>query len=255
MNKICSFIVLASVAGSVSAQTKPATKPKTATTAKPATTAQAPVFKTSADSLSYCIAMSTALYFKEKGATNINPAMASKAFEDVIKKDKPAFTQEQMNQVIITYLQNLEKVKADETRRAGTAFLEANKAKPGVVTLPSGLQYQIVTQGTGPKPAATDRVKVHYRGTLIDGTVFDSSIDRGEPAEFPVNGVIAGWTEALQLMPVGSKWKLFIPSNLAYGDRDAGQAIKGGSTLLFDVELLSIENQDSTPKADSTQQK
>jgi FKBP-type peptidyl-prolyl cis-trans isomerase FklB len=255
MNKISSFIILASVAGSVSAQTKPATKPKSTTTAKPATASQVTVCKTPADSLSYAIAMSTALYFKEKGANNINPSMASKAFEDVLKKDKPIFTQEQMNQVIVTYLQNLEKVKADATRQAGTAFLAANKNNPGVVVLPSGLQYMIVTQGTGPKPSATDRVKVHYRGTLVDGTVFDSSIDRGEPAEFPVNGVIAGWTEALQLMPVGSKWKLFIPSNLAYGDRDAGQAIKGGSTLIFDVELLSIETQDTTPKADSTQQK
>ena len=117
--------------------------------------------------------------------------------------------------------------------------IESEASKAGVVTLPSGLQYQIIKEGTGPKPTATDKVKCHYHGMLIDGTVFDSSVDRGQPIELSVSGVIPGWTEALQLMPVGSKWKLFIPSNLAYGDQETG-AIKAGSTLIFDVELLDI---------------
>lgn len=123
----------------------------------------------------------------------------------------------------------------------GKKFLEENKAKEGVVTLESGLQYQIITEGTGAKPALTDRVKCHYHGTLIDGTVFDSSVERNEPSVFPVNGVIKGWTEALQMMPVGSKWKLFIPSELAYGESGAGDKILPNSTLVFEVELIDIE--------------
>jgi FKBP-type peptidyl-prolyl cis-trans isomerase FklB len=121
----------------------------------------------------------------------------------------------------------------------GQAFLKENGARDGVVTLPSGLQYEILTDADGPKPAATDRVTTHYRGTLIDGTVFDSSYDRGQPATFPLNGVIAGWTEALQLMSVGSKWRLFIPPELAYGARAQGP-IPANSTLIFDVELIEI---------------
>jgi FKBP-type peptidyl-prolyl cis-trans isomerase FklB len=123
----------------------------------------------------------------------------------------------------------------------GQKFLAENKTKEGVTTLESGLQYQVITTGTGEKPTLTDRVKCHYHGTLIDGTVFDSSVDRGEPSVFPVNGVIKGWTEALQLMPVGSKWKLFIPADLAYGANGAGDKILPNSALIFEVELLSIE--------------
>jgi len=124
------------------------------------------------------------------------------------------------------------------------AFLEANKTKEGVVTLPSGLQYKVLQAGTGPKPAATDTVVCNYRGTLLDNTEFDSSYKRGQPATFPVGGVIKGWTEALQLMPVGSKWQLFIPADLAYGDRGAGGQIGPGATLIFEVELLSIQSAD-----------
>ncbi len=130
----------------------------------------------------------------------------------------------------------------EANKKEGDAFLAANKAKEGVVTLPSGLQYKILTQGTGPKPTATDSVVCNYRGTLINGTEFDSSYKRGEPATFPVSGVIKGWTEALQLMPVGSKWQLFVPSDLAYGERSPGPEIAPDSTLIFEVELLSIQN-------------
>ena len=126
------------------------------------------------------------------------------------------------------------------TKEKGKAFLAENKKKEGVIETASGLQYKVVKMGTGPKPHETDKVKVHYHGTLIDGTVFDSSVERGEPIEFPLNGVIKGWTEGVQLMPVGSKFIFYIPSDLAYGDRDAGPTIKGGSTLIFEVELLEI---------------
>jgi FKBP-type peptidyl-prolyl cis-trans isomerase len=129
-------------------------------------------------------------------------------------------------------------------KKESVEFLAANKAKDGVVTLPSGLQYKILTAGTGPKPTASDTVVCNYRGTLISGTEFDSSYKRGQPASFPVNGVIKGWTEALQLMPVGSKWQLFVPSDLGYGDRGAGADIGPGATLIFEVELLSIQSKD-----------
>jgi FKBP-type peptidyl-prolyl cis-trans isomerase FklB len=139
-----------------------------------------------------------------------------------------------------------EKMKqaGDNNKKEGDAFLAANKSKPGVVTLPSGLQYKIVKEGTGPKPSASDTVVCNYRGTLINGTEFDSSYKRGEPASFPVSGVIKGWTEALQLMPVGSKWELYIPPDLAYGARGAGADIGPNTTLLFEVELLSIQGKE-----------
>ena len=145
----------------------------------------------------------------------------------------------------LTQLQtDLRTKQMDVNKKAGADFLEANKAKEGVVALPSGLQYKILTEGTGPKPSPTDTVSCNYRGTLLNGTEFDSSYKRGQPASFPVNGVIKGWTEALQLMPVGSKWQLFIPSDLAYGDRgaDPRSGIGPGATLIFDVELLSIQD-------------
>jgi FKBP-type peptidyl-prolyl cis-trans isomerase FklB len=145
-----------------------------------------------------------------------------------------------------------EKMKqaSDKNKSEGAAFLAANKDKDGVKTLPSGLQYKIITEGTGPKPTTTDTVVCNYRGTLINGTEFDSSYKRGEPATFPVGGVIKGWTEALQLMPVGSKWQLFVPSDLAYGDRGAGAEIGPNSTLIFEVELMSIKPKDADKAKD-----
>jgi FKBP-type peptidyl-prolyl cis-trans isomerase FklB len=130
--------------------------------------------------------------------------------------------------------------KAAANLKAGRDFLEANKNKEGIVALPSGLQYEVLTMGEGPKPNASDKVTCHYHGTLIDGTVFDSSVKRGQPATFPLNMVIKGWTEGLQLMPTGSKWRFFIPANLGYGDRQVSAEIGPNSTLIFDVELLSI---------------
>ena len=144
------------------------------------------------------------------------------------------------------------KVAAAGNKKEGDEFLAANKTKEGVVTLPSGLQYKILTVGTGPKPAATDSVTCNYRGTLINSTEFDSSNKRGQPATFQVNGVIKGWTEALQLMPVGSKWQLFVPAELGYGDRGSGPQIGPGATLIFEVELLSIGSKDKQPEAAPT---
>jgi len=140
-----------------------------------------------------------------------------------------------------------EKVKSDaanaaeENKKAGLAFLEENAKKEGIITTNSGLQYEIITAGNGDIPKESDQVSTHYHGSLIDGTVFDSSVERGQPAEFPVNGVIKGWVEALQLMPVGSKWRLYIPSDLAYGDHGSGPVIGPGATLIFDIELLAIK--------------
>ncbi|WP_214457126.1 FKBP-type peptidyl-prolyl cis-trans isomerase [Flavihumibacter fluvii] len=230
-----STLLLAAIAGiSQTAKTSPKPAPK-----KPA---QAPVatLKTAIDSVSYAVGMSLASFYKEQGITQINTALVTRALNDAMKGQKTLLTEEQMNMSISNYLQQLKKEKSAVARKAGEEFLAANKSKPGVVTLPSGLQYLVIKEGTGPKPAVTETVKCHYHGTLIDGTIFDSSVDRGAPIDFPVNGVIKGWIEALQLMPVGSKWKLFIPADLAYGDNQAGAKIAPGSTLIFDVELIEI---------------
>lgn len=234
-----------------------------AQTTKPATTVHKtadasramvsnPALKTTQDSLSYAIGLSVAKFYKQQNITNINTAMVTRAINDVNKKAKLLLDEQQANSCIINYMQKNKAEKAAGNKKLGQDFLAANKNKPGVVTLPSGLQYTIIKQGTGPKPAITDRVRVHYHGTLIDGRVFDSSIERGQPIELAVNGVIPGWTEALQLMPAGSKWKLFIPSNLAYGDQSPGETIPGGSTLIFDVELLDILKQANANAPDTT---
>ena len=195
--------------------------------------------KSETDSVSYAMGASLANFYKSQGVNHLNIALVTKAIEDVMK-DNCALTEQQINMSISDYLQKIKGANMEKVKTAGTAFLAENKSKPGVTTLPSGLQYMVLTEGTGPKPTASDKVKCHYHGTLIDGTVFDSSVERGQPATFPVNGVIKGWVEALQLMNTGSKWRLFIPSELAYGDRQAGAKILPGSTLIFDVELLEI---------------
>lgn len=174
------------------------------------------------------------------GASDINLDLLIAAMEKSLKGEETALNADTANMIVRNYFEGVSKKEAQKTLEAGQAFLEANKAKEGVITLPSGLQYEIITEGTGPKPVETDKVKCHYHGTLIDGKVFDSSVDRGEPAEFPVNGVIPGWVEALQLMPVGSKWKLYVPAELAYGERGAGQDIGPNTALIFEVELLEI---------------
>lgn len=221
-------------------QTKPkAPVKKPATTTKSAAAKPAPVMKNALDSFSYALGLSMANFYKEQGVQNINIPLVTKALND-IKAGKPMLNEMDINNAIISYMQAAKGEKASGEKKIGQAFLDSNKTQAGVVTLPSGLQYRILKEGTGAKPGLTDKVKVHYEGKLINGKTFDSSIERGEPIELGVNGVIPGWTEALQLMPVGSKWKLFIPSNLGYGDDGAGNDIKPGATLVFDVELIDI---------------
>lgn len=242
------------VAGQANAQTKKTAPKKPAPAAKAAssaTTATAgTALKTSQDSISYSIGLFMAQNLKQQGMNDLNQAVLIKGLQDAMSGGITRLTQEQAGTILNAYAQkqyavrNAESQKASsENKKIGNAFLAENKAKTGVVTTASGLQYTIEKEGTGAKPTASDRVKVHYTGKLLDGTVFDSSVERKTPAEFGVGEVIKGWTEALQLMPVGSKWKLFIPAELAYGDRGAGADIKPGSTLVFDVELLDIVKQ------------
>jgi FKBP-type peptidyl-prolyl cis-trans isomerase FklB len=215
------------------AQTKKTSKPITAKT-------PGKVTLSSTDSLSYAMGVQTAEYYKTQGADKINTAMVKKAYDDVYTNKTLLISAEQCNTTIQQKLQEFMSQKANAEKEAGAKFLEANKKKPGVITLPSGLQYEIITKGTGPIPKATDTVKANYIGSLINGTEFDNSYKRGEPITIPVTGVIRGWIEALQLMPVGSKWKLYIPSDLGYGERGAGGAIPGGAALVFEIELLDI---------------
>jgi FKBP-type peptidyl-prolyl cis-trans isomerase FklB len=210
-------------------------------TVKPMT-AKVPVKTTlsSTDSLSYAMGVQTAEYYKAQGADKINTAMVKKAYDDVYNNKTLLISPEQCNMTIQKKIQNFMSQKANAEKEAGAKFLEANKKKPGVITLPSGLQYEIITKGTGPVPKATDTIKANYIGSLIDGKEFDNSYKRGQSITIPVTGVIGGWVEALQLMPVGSKWKLYIPSELGYGDRGAGASIPGGAALIFEIELLDI---------------
>ena len=202
--------------------------------------------KTSIDSTSYAIGISTGAGYKENlktlpgGEANVDDLIAG--FIQAIKGDSSAMKMnpQQAQQYLQTYFVEAQAREAKKTKEEGDKFLAENKTKEGVITTESGLQYKVEKEGTGAKPTATDKVKVHYTGTLLDGTKFDSSVDRGEPAEFGVGQVIKGWTEGLQIMPVGSKYIFWIPAELAYGERGAGQDIKPNSVLKFEVELLDI---------------
>ena len=192
------------------------------------------------DKISYALGLSIGNNFKASGISNLNLEDFKKGVDDVLNENEPQLTYDEAKEVINDFFGKLQEEKGKLNKEAGQEFLRINKEKAGVVTLASGLQYQILTEGNGPKPGATDSVKCHYQGTLIDGREFDSSIKRGQPATFGLNQVIPGWTEALQLMPTGSKWKLFLPSELAYGSRGAGELIEPDSALIFEVELLEI---------------
>jgi FKBP-type peptidyl-prolyl cis-trans isomerase len=227
------------------AQTPAAKKPAAAAAAK---TAAPLALTTQKEKFSYAIGMKMGASFK-KQAVAVDGNILARGVKDAVAGGKTLLTDEEAQAVIMEVqkeiqakMQEKSKEAADANKKTGEAFLAANKGKEGVVALPSGLQYKIEKAGTGPKPTANDSVVCNYRGTLIDGKEFDSSYKRGQPATFPVTGVIKGWTEALQLMPVGSKWQLFIPSDLAYGDRGAGADIGPGATLVFEVELMSIED-------------
>jgi FKBP-type peptidyl-prolyl cis-trans isomerase FklB len=250
------------------AQNPPAKAPSqapAATANKPATTksGQTPATKAPAsrtletpkDKLSYSIGMNIGKSLKRDNV-DVDPDLLLRGVKDVLGGGTPLMTDEEAQSTLNELQADLRKKQeqeaqqlAETNKKEGEAFLAANKTKPGVVALPSGLQYKILQEGTGPKPTAADTVTVNYRGTLVNGTEFDSSYKRGQPASFPIGGIIKGWTEALLLMPVGSKWQLFIPPDLAYGQRQAGPTIGPNSTLVFEVELLSIQAKPAVPAA------
>ena len=195
---------------------------------------------TEVDTLSYSLGISVANNLVANGFEDLEVKAISSAFNDVLSDNELKLNEEEANTFIQNYFAELSQKKSQQAIDEGNKFLEENATRDGIITTSSGLQYEVLVQGNGASPKATDEVTVHYHGTLTDGTVFDSSVDRGEPASFPVNGVIPGWVEAIQLMNIGSKYKLYIPSNLAYGERGTGGVIGPNATLIFEVELLSI---------------
>lgn len=193
------------------------------------------------EKLSYALGMVIGHNLKGMGVKNLSQDDFAKAMNDVLTNQTTSLTDQEAQKLVGDFLQKQQEEATREIREEGERFLAENAKKEGVVVLPSGLQYTVLTEGTGAQPKATDRVKCHYEGTLTNGQVFDSSYRRGEPAVFPLNGVIAGWTEGVQLMKEGAKYRFFIPYDLAYGERGAGQAIPPYAALVFDVELISIE--------------
>ena len=199
--------------------------------------------ETEMEQVSYIIASNMAKNLKSQGLDTINASAVAQAFTGVFEGNELAISEEESNEIMKTFSEKMMARQAEKSAKAneaGAAYLAENGAKEGVITTESGLQYEVIVSGDGSKPTTADQVTVHYHGMLTDGTVFDSSVDRGEPATFGVTQVIKGWTEALQLMSVGDKWKLTIPSGLAYGDQGAGGMIGPGATLVFEVELKGI---------------
>lgn len=192
------------------------------------------------DKLSYALGLVIGHNLKEMGVDNLYGADFAQAVADVLAGNATTMTNAEAQQIVATYMQEKEAEKGKAAREAGKKFLAENAKKEGVTVTASGLQYIVLTEGSGRKPSATDNVKCHYEGRLTDGTVFDSSYRRGEPAVFPLNGVIAGWTEGVQLMGEGAKFRFFIPYNLAYGERGAGGSIPPYAALVFDVELIEV---------------
>lgn len=234
-----------------------AKKPGAATAAKPGTAAPATALKTDREKASYAIGANIGKSMKKEGV-DLDPAIIARGIKDGFSGAKPLLTDEQAQAALVAFSGTMKKKQeaalaavAAVNQKDGQVFLAANKAKPGVVALPSGLQYKVISAGTGPKPTAEDTVLCNYRGTLINGTEFDNSAKHGGPTEIPVGGVIKGWTEALQLMPAGSKWQLYVPAELAYGPRQAGPDIGPNSTLIFEVEVVSIQPKKETPKPEA----
>ena len=196
--------------------------------------------KNEVEKLSYCLGVNIGLSLKPQGVDKIDAQLLANAINDVVNGSKLQVDMEEVKEVLNNHFSKLQAKMNEKVLKAQEEFFTANSKNEGVITLDSGLQYQIMKEGDGEKPTLTSEVTTHYHGTTIDGNVFDSSVDRGTPATFPINGVIAGWTEALQMMTVGSKWKLFVPSALAYGERGAGTSIGPHTPLIFEVELLEI---------------
>ncbi len=241
--------------GNALAQQTPTPKPKASPTAKPAVKTPAKVnespmvLTTQKEKASYALGMNIAMSLRSQGVdAETDPNIVAQGLKDALAGGKLLLTEQEENAALTALQMDMRKKQAEKAQQAGLAnktegeaFLAANKTKDGVVTLPSGVQYKILTASIGPKPAASDTVVCNYKGTLINGKEFDSSYKRGQPATFPVGGVIKGWTEVLQLMPVGSKWQVFIPSDSAYGQQGAGADIGPNATLIFEIELLSIQ--------------
>jgi FKBP-type peptidyl-prolyl cis-trans isomerase FklB len=239
-------VLLTASAANAQAKTKPA-----AGAAKPK--AASPAFlKNSLDSFSYALGVNIANNLKLQQIDKVNSAAMQKAMADVFSNKTRALNDQQCNGVIQTTLQSSSSKRSGAEKAKGQAFLAANKKRPGVITLPSGLQYEVITKGdpAAAMPKLQDTFVAHYAGSLISGEEFESSYKRGEPITYPVTQVVKGWTEALQLMHIGDKWKLFIPSELGYGDRGSGAAIPGGATLIFDIELMDVK-----PVATATEEK
>lgn len=225
MTKIFSLLSVLLISCAASAQTK--TTP--------------PIFKSALDSASYAFGANIAADLKERGVTEINTAMLSRAMNDVFGSQQLSISQEKSLELIQAFLKEIDKKKFEINIAEEKRFLDENKKRAGVTVLPSGLQYEVIVAGNGARPKATDKVTVHYQGKLASGQEFDSSYKRGEPISLGLNQVIRGWTEGLQLMPVGSKYRLFIPSSLGYGEIGGGDAIPPYSALIFEVELISID--------------
>lgn len=211
--------------------------------------AQENPLKSQKDKVSYSIGIEIGKNLKNQ-STDLNPELLARGLQDAFSDKKALLTDEEMKEALISFQkemmakqQEAAKKLGEKNKAEGEAFLAENKKKEGITTLPSGLQYKVIKAGSGKKPKATDTVTAHYQGTLINGTEFDSSYRRGQPVSFPVNGVIPGWSEALQLMEEGAKWQVFIPSNLAYGERGAGRDIGPNATLIFEIELVSVQVQ------------
>lgn len=231
------------LAVTLNAQTKTR---KTATKSETSTTSTASI-KSSADSISYAFGISLGQYMKSQGIKVVNFSLLNKAIDQTIKDQPTLMNPDEANQVMGKLAETKAQKTAGVEKEKGQEFLLKNKARKEVVETPSGLQYEILVKGTGPVPKREDTVTANYKGSLLNGKEFDNSYKRGEPLTIPVAGVISGWTEALTLMPVGSKWKLYIPSSIGYGDYGAGQDIPGGSTLVFEIELLGIGNKKAQP--------
>ena len=257
LHMACSFAAVLTLLGTAAAQqdnSQPA-QPDAAPPAKHSAAKGASALGTAKEKQSYAIGMNLGENLKSQ-SVDVDPNLLLRGLKDSLAGGKTLLTDDEEHATLTELQTALRKAQAQKLQKAGEknkkdgdAFLAANKSKPGVVTLPSGLQYKILHAGTGPKPTASDTVSCNYRGTLIDGTEFDSSYKRGEPSAFPVSGVIKGWTEALQLMPVGSKWQLFVPASLAYGERAPSALMGPNATLLFEVELVSIKDKPAAAKA------